>query len=153
MKNSRFVVASLFVLSLVMCGCSKQSEQSKAADQTVAISKPEPVGFSTERLEALHTLMQQAVDRKQVSGAVTILARHGKVVDYRAYGQKDIASGAPMTKDAIFRLYSMTKPVTGVAMMILYEQGKWLPRDPIAKYIPEFAPGGQIATDISPSRK
>jgi CubicO group peptidase (beta-lactamase class C family) len=61
------------------------------------------------------------------------------VIDYRAYGQRDLASGAPMTKDAIFRAFSMTKPITGVAMMILYEQGKWLPMDPIAKYIPEFA--------------
>jgi CubicO group peptidase (beta-lactamase class C family) len=60
-------------------------------------------------------------------------------VDYRTYGQRDIASGAPMTKDTIFRDYSMTKPVTGVAMMILYEQGKWLPSDPISKFIPEFA--------------
>ncbi len=70
---------------------------------------------------------------------MTILARHGKVVDYRTYGVKDVATGAAMTKDTIFRDYSMTKPVTGVAMMILYEQGKWLPWDPIAKYIPEFA--------------
>jgi len=61
------------------------------------------------------------------------------VVDYRVYGQKDMATGAPMTKDTIFRDYSMTKPVTGVAMMILYEQTKWLPWDPIAKYVPEFA--------------
>ncbi len=101
--------------------------------------KPETVGFSSERLERLHALMQQAVDQKQIAGVVTILARHGKVVDYRTYGQRDMASGAPMTKDTIFRDYSMTKPVTGVAMMILYEQGKWLPSDPIAKYIPEFA--------------
>jgi CubicO group peptidase (beta-lactamase class C family) len=63
---------------------------------------------------------------------------HGKVVDYRTYGLKDMAAGSPMTKDTIFREYSMTKPVTGVAMMILYEQGKWLPMDPIAKYIPQF---------------
>jgi CubicO group peptidase (beta-lactamase class C family) len=90
-------------------------------------------------LERLHTLMQQSVDQKQVAGVVTILARHGKVVDYRAYGQRDMASGAAMTKDTIFRDFSMSKPVTGVAMMILYEQGKWLPSDPISKYIPEFA--------------
>jgi len=101
--------------------------------------KPESVGFSSERLERLHALMQQAVDQKQIAGIVTILARHGKIVDYRAYGVRDLASGAPMTKDTIFRDYSMTKPVTGVAMMILYEQGKWLPSDPISKYIPEFA--------------
>src|ERR1035438_2585620 len=83
--------------------------------------------------------MQQTVDQKQIAGMVTILARHGKVVDYRAYGVSDMASGTPIKKDAIFRDYSMTKPVTGVAMMILYEQGKWLPSDPIAKYVPEFA--------------
>jgi len=101
--------------------------------------KPESVGFSSERLERLHALMRQAVEQKQVAGVVTILARHGKVVDYRAYGQRDMASGAAMTKDVIFRDFSMTKPVTGVAMMMLYEQGKWLPSDPISKYIPEFA--------------
>jgi CubicO group peptidase (beta-lactamase class C family) len=101
--------------------------------------KPESVGFSSARLERLHALMQQTVDKKQLAGVVTILARHGKIVDYRVYGQKDMASGAPMTKDTIFRDYSMTKPVTGVAMMILYEEGKWLPSDPISKFIPEFA--------------
>ncbi len=100
---------------------------------------PESVGFSSERLERLHTLIQGEVDKKQLAGAVTILARHGKVVEYRTYGQRDLASGAPITKDVIFRDYSMTKPVTGVAMMILFEEGKWLPSDPISKYIPEFA--------------
>jgi CubicO group peptidase (beta-lactamase class C family) len=101
--------------------------------------KPESVGFSSERLERLHALMQREVDQKHFSGIVTLLARHGKVVDYQAYGVRDMASGAPMTKDTIFRDFSMTKPVTGVAMMILYEQGKWLPSDPISKFIPEFA--------------
>jgi CubicO group peptidase (beta-lactamase class C family) len=81
----------------------------------------------------------QESDQKQLAGIVTLLARHGKVVEERTYGKKDIASGAPMTKDTIFRIFSMTKPVTGVAMMILYEEGKWQPSDPISKYIPEFA--------------
>jgi CubicO group peptidase (beta-lactamase class C family) len=111
--------------------------QHQALDMTVV--KPESVGFSQERLERLHALMQQAVDQKQIAGIVTILARHGKIVDYRTYGVRDMATGAPMTNDTIFRDYSMTKPITGVAMMILYEQGKWLPSDPISKYIPEFA--------------
>jgi CubicO group peptidase (beta-lactamase class C family) len=106
-------------------------------DSTAA--KPESVGFSTERLERLHALMQETVDKKEVAGVVTLLARHGKIVEYRTYGMRDLASGAPMTKDTIFRDYSMTKPVTGVAMMILYEEGKWMPSDPIAKFIPEFA--------------
>lgn len=102
-------------------------------------AKPETVGFSSERLERLHKLIQDEIDQKELAGAVTILARHGKVVDYRTYGYKDVASHASMTKDTIFRDYSMTKPVTGVAMMTLYEQGKWLPWDPISKYVPEFA--------------
>jgi CubicO group peptidase (beta-lactamase class C family) len=100
--------------------------------------KPETVGFSSARLEHLHKLIQDEIDQKQLAGAITILARHGKVVDYRTYGLRDLASNAPMTKDVIFRDYSMTKPVTGVAMMILYEEGKWLPTDPISKYIPQF---------------
>ncbi len=108
-----------------------------AAD--IPIVKPESVGFSTERLERLHSLIQTEVDSKQLAGAVTILARHGKVVEYRAYGQRDLAAGTAMTPNLIFRAYSMSKPVTGVAMMILYEQGKWLPSDPISRYIPEFA--------------
>ena len=112
------------------------ASEPNALDMTVV--KPETAGFSSERLERLHALMQEAVDKKYQAGIVTILARHGKVVDYRTYGERDLASHAPMTKDTIFRDYSMTKPVTAVAMMILYEEGKWLPSDPISKYIPEF---------------
>ena len=97
------------------------------------------MGFSSAKLENLHGLIQGEVDRKELAGAVTILARHGKVVDFRTYGDRDLETRAPMTKDTIFRDYSMTKPLTGVAMMELFEQGKWLPWDPIAKYIPEFA--------------
>jgi CubicO group peptidase (beta-lactamase class C family) len=103
------------------------------------ISPPESVGFSSERLKRLHAQMQNEVDSKRLAGVVTLLARHGKIVDFQAYGTKDLASGAPMTKDTIFRVFSMTKPVTGVAMMILYEEGKWRPSDPISEYIPEFA--------------
>ena len=135
------------VLALgVLQAVSQQAAAVAAHPQTVAPKaldmtpvKPESVGFSSERLERLHALMQQAVERKQIAGIVTVLARHGKIVDYRTYGVRDMASGAPMTKDTIFRDYSMTKPVTGVAMMILFEEGKWLPSDPISKYIPEFA--------------
>ncbi len=132
---SRIVLATLAV-SLSLQAAPAQQPAKPAAG--LAVASPESVGFSSQRLENLHALMQQAVDQKQIAGIVTILARHGKVVDYRAYGQRDMATGAPMTKDVIFRDYSMTKPVTGVAMMILYEQGKWLPSDPISKFIPEF---------------
>src|SRR5579862_7539444 len=106
--------------------------------QVVPIAKPEQVGFSSERLQRLDAAMQQKVDEKQFAGMVTILARHGKVVEFKTYGKKDLATGAPMDKDAIFRIYSMTKPVTGVAMMMLYEEGKWQLNDPVSRYIPEF---------------
>jgi CubicO group peptidase (beta-lactamase class C family) len=115
------------------------SAQPVSAQIDMTLTKPEAVGFSSERLERLHALMQEAVDKKMQAGIVTILARHGKVIDYRTYGERDMAGHTAMTNDTIFRDYSMTKPVTAVAMMILYEQGKWLPSDPIAKYIPEFA--------------
>ena len=142
-ENLSVRMSNLFVAALVTLASSPAQQRTHRSllghtlDMTVV--KPETVGFSAERLERLHSLMQQAVDQKQVAGVVTILARHGKVVDYRTYGYRDMASGAAMTKDVIFRDYSMTKPVTGVAMMTLYEQGRWLPSDPIAKFIPEFA--------------
>jgi len=94
--------------------------------------------LSAVRLEQLNAAMQRMVDAKQFPGIVTLAARHGRIVLSNAIGVADLASGKPMREDAIFRIYSMTKPVTGVAMMILLEEGKWLPDDPISKYIPEF---------------
>ncbi len=134
------VVLSALALIAPFSSRAQQPAGSQPAPQIdMTPVSPESVGFSSERLERLHTFIQQVVDKKELSGAVTILARHGKIVDYRTYGVRDFASGAPMTKDTIFRDYSMTKPVTGVAMLILYEEGKWLPSDPISKFIPEFA--------------
>jgi CubicO group peptidase (beta-lactamase class C family) len=125
------------VLLGMAISAAAQTASRKLAAETATV-KPESVGFSSERLENLHKIIQDEIDQKQLAGAITILARHGKIVDYRVYGERDMESHTPMTKDTIFRDYSMSKPVTGVAMMILYEQGKWLPNDPLAKYIPEF---------------
>ena len=133
MKNA---LAVLGLTAMTAFFCTAQTANHRAAD--AALVKPEAVGFSSERLENLHKIIQDEIDQKQLAGAITILARHGKIVDYHLYGQRDLDAKTPMTKDTIFRDYSMSKPVTGVAMMILYEQGKWLPNDPIAKYIPEF---------------
>jgi CubicO group peptidase (beta-lactamase class C family) len=144
MKNTRvlrFAVSLLVAAPLLIIGeraVQAQQAASKSSD-AAATAKPESLGFSFARLERLHAQMQAEVDQKQLAGVVTLLARHGKVAELRAYGKKDLASGAPMTTDTIFRIFSMTKPVTGVAMMMLYEEGKWLPKDPISKYIPEFA--------------
>jgi len=136
-RSASFAIAFLSSVLFFVVPGGAQDGQHRTLDMTVV--SPESVGFSAERIERLHAYMKQVIDEKELSGMVTILARHGKVVDYWNYGQRDMASGAPMTKDTIFRDFSMTKPVTGVAMMILYEQGKWLPSDPISKFIPEFA--------------
>ncbi|HEU4618126.1 MAG TPA: serine hydrolase domain-containing protein [Gammaproteobacteria bacterium] len=100
---------------------------------------PESVGFSSQRLALLDPAMHAFVDDGALAGIVALVTRHGKVVYFDAYGKRDIASDAPMRPDTIFRIYSMTKPVTAVAMMKLYELGKWYPDDPLSKYIPEFA--------------
>lgn len=131
------LVVSCFAAVPAVFHCAAQTP-TRTASAAMQV-KPEAVGFSTERLDNLHALIQGEIDNKQLAGAITLITRHGKIVDYRTYGVRDMATGAPMTKDTIFRDYSMTKPVTGVAMMILYEEGKWLPTDPIAKYVPEFA--------------
>jgi CubicO group peptidase (beta-lactamase class C family) len=109
------------------------------ATADLPIAKPESVGMSAARLARLNDGMQALVTQKRLSGAVTMVARHGKVVAFNAVGQRDIASGSPMQKNSIFRIYSMSKPITGVAMMMLFEEGKWQLNDPVAKYIPEFA--------------
>jgi CubicO group peptidase (beta-lactamase class C family) len=140
MRLARVRALALVLISVPLSASFVAAQPaSRAATIDMTPVNPESVGFSSERLERLHALMEQAVKDQQVAGVVTILARHGKVVGYRAYGMRDIASHTAMTKDTIFRDYSMTKPVTAVAMMMLYEQGKWLPSDPISKYIPEFA--------------
>jgi CubicO group peptidase (beta-lactamase class C family) len=132
-------VAFIFLAALaVSTFAALRAQQPTGPQIDMTPVKPESVGFSSERLERLHAFIQGEVNARQIAGAVTILARHGKVVEYRTYGVRDLATSAPMTKDTIFRDYSMTKPVTGVAMMMLYEQGKWLPSDPISKFIPEF---------------
>jgi CubicO group peptidase (beta-lactamase class C family) len=140
------VLAAALVLAFGLRAAHAQQSAVPSASTPVPVPvidmtpiKPESAGFSSERLERLHAAIQEEIDRKQLAGAITLLARHGRIVDYRTYGMRDVAAGTPMTTDTIFRDYSMTKPVTGVAMMILYEEGKWLPSDPISRYIPEFA--------------
>lgn len=108
-----------------------------AAD--LGTARPEAVGISSQRLNRLTTEMKAIVERGDVPGVVTMVARKGKVVHLEAAGKRELEGGTPMQKDSIFRIYSMTKPITGVAMMILLEQGKWQLNDPVSKHIPEFA--------------
>src|SRR5215471_13210064 len=97
-------------------------------------TKPEQSGMSTERLKRLSTAMRGYIERGEVAGAVTLVARHGRVVHVDAQGFMDLESRTPMRKDTIFRIASMTKPITSVAVMMLMEEGKYLLTDPVSKF-------------------
>jgi CubicO group peptidase (beta-lactamase class C family) len=141
MRSRSRTLPALALLAVALLAQTAPAQKPAPPAHTLDITAqpPESAGFSSERLERLHDYIKQLVDAKHLAGAVTILARHGKIIDSRTWGESDMALHKPIAKDTIFRAYSMTKPTTGVAMMILYEQGKWLPSDPISKFIPEFA--------------
>jgi CubicO group peptidase (beta-lactamase class C family) len=103
------------------------------------VSLPLKEGLSEARLARLESFMRSTIDSGDYHGAVTLIARNGKIVDWRTYGHRDLAKKTPMTRDSIFRIYSMTKTVTSVAVLMLMEEGKFGLDDPIAKYLPEFA--------------
>ena len=111
----------------------------QAGERDLAAVEPAAVGMSAEGLGELGAAMQGFVDRGQLAGVVTVVARHGKIAHFETYGMQDIGSGVPMAKDTIFRIYSMTKPIAGVALMTFYEEGRFELDDPVAKFIPEFA--------------
>src|SRR4051812_25646156 len=142
--------SALIVAVLFACGLSAQQLPTAA---------PESVGISTERLDRMHRGMQGFIDRHEAGGVVTLIAREGKVVDVRAYGYQDVESKKPMRPDTIFRIASMSKPITSVAVMMLYEDGKLLLTDPISKYIPSFknqtviAKGEGGATSTEPAKR
>ena len=100
--------------------------------------KPEDVGLSSVRLERIRSLIRGHIDAQDFSGAVTLVARKGKVVHFEAHGLADIEAKKPMRTDALFALASMTKPVTAVAVLMLMEEGKLVLSDPVSKFIPEF---------------
>ena len=102
------------------------------------IIAPEEVGMCSKRLERIRPIMQGYVDQKKIAGLSTMIARKGKVVHFEQVGQLDKESNKSMSDDTIFRIYSMTKPIICVALMTLYEQGKFHLTDPVAKFIPAF---------------
>ena len=146
--NAKWTCAAVFTIAAltgVACdkatlkGTSAPVTNSARAPVTLSVAPPATVGFDQSRLAPLNSAMHRMVDIGEAAGVMTMLVRHGKIVHYDAYGKDSIAKGTPLTRDRIFRLFSQTKPVTGVAMMILYEQGKWQLNDSVSKYISEFA--------------
>ena len=105
----------------------------------IGSSSPERQGFSSDRLDRLTQFMEAKVDDGTMVGGLGVIARNGKVIYSESFGQADREAGRVMEEDAIFRIYSMTKPITGVALMMLYEEGKFRLSDPIAWYMPELA--------------
>ncbi len=99
----------------------------------------EELGCSEERLSCIGLKMQQYVDERKIAGSINLVARRGQIVYLEKFGNQDVASKTPMALDTIFRMYSMTKPVTSLAFMMLYEQGEFQLTDPLSKFIPEFA--------------
>lgn len=110
-----------------------------ATAQSLPAVSPERVGLAPERLARLDSVMQAYVDQGRIGGMVTLIARNGQIAHLRGYGKLDVATGADMRPDAIFRIASQTKALTSVAAMMLVEEGKLLLSDPVAKYIPGFA--------------
>lgn len=104
----------------------------------VPAGKPEDAGMSSVRLQRIHEAIERHIDAGEISGAVTIVARRGRVVHFEAHGLMDIESKRAMEKDAIFRIASMSKPITGVAVMMMMEEGKLRLSDPVSRFIPEF---------------
>jgi CubicO group peptidase (beta-lactamase class C family) len=117
---------------------ARPSTAARTAGALNPAPNPESLGFDSQRLARLDAYMSKAVADGRVAGMITLLARHGQVVSEKTYGMKRLEASAPMTRDTIFRLYSMSKPITGVAMMILFEEGKWRLDDPVTRFVPEF---------------
>lgn len=119
----------LFIVLATTVDCTQKENR-------LTIGIPEMAGMSSERLNRIKPVMQRYIDENKLPGMITMVARHGKVVHFEKYGLMDVDK--PMQLNTIFRLASMTKPVTSVAVMMLYEEGYFQLNDPVANYIPEF---------------
>jgi CubicO group peptidase (beta-lactamase class C family) len=133
MKKSIYNIITLLFAVMLLSACTQKVEQ-----RNLSLATPEEVGMSSERLERLTQVMQNEIDEGNTPGITTMIARHGRIVHFETYGYQDIENQIPIDENTIFRIYSMTKPVTGVALMMLYEEGKFHLSDPVSKYIPEF---------------
>ena len=129
-QNRRIIPVLLGFLVLIQTVC--------AIAQDLPAGKPEALGLSSERLERIGAAVQHDIDDKRIAGAVTLVVRHGHVAWFKSQGMMDREAAKPMAPDAMFRICSMTKPITSVAVMILYEEGRFLLDDPVSKYLPEF---------------
>ena len=124
------------VLCIVLFACN-----AAVADraQPLPTADPQSQGFSPARLQLVTSYLQSSIDQGQYAGAVTLVARRGRIVQMQALGHRDVARTSPMGADSIFQIYSMTKPITSVAALLLMEEGRLLLDDPVSRFIPQFA--------------
>jgi len=143
-KKAWFVVVTMLVLGLVDRALRPTTQSAGSAFLASAIKStsagtvPENVGLSSERLERIGWSIQKSVDENRIAGAVSLVARHGKIAYFKAFGMSNREDRKLMQTNQIFRICSMTKPITSVAVMMLYEEGRFLLNEPVANFIPEF---------------
>ncbi len=145
----------VFALMVVLSPATFLASAEKKGDHQFPQVRPESMGFTRKGLERVKTHMQRYVDEKKLAGLLTLVARNGKILHFEKYGMRNIARKQPMQGNEIFRLASMTKPVTSVALMMLCEQGLVNLQDPISQFIPAFAgtkvyAGGQLVSLAHP---
>ena len=129
-----FTLSGLFLL--IVYSCTQTSE--------LRVASPVSVKVSEERLGRIDKMLQQGIDSGWIAGAVGFIARDGKIIYNKSFGINDLVTKSPMLSDAIFRIASQTKAITSIAVMMLFEEGKFLLDDPVSKYIPEFANPGVL---------
>lgn len=139
----RRLFVSLLMVLLALSAYPVVGPAASAVPRKIDIDQPavapEEVGLASSRLARLRAVMNQYVTEKQIPGAIGLIARRGKIAYQEAFGMADIEAGKPMRLDTIHRIYSMSKPITSVAVMMLYEEGKFQLSDPVGMYLPEFA--------------
>ena len=123
---------TLLVLTILLCLLGAVAAQG----QTLAVAKPEDVGMSSERLARIATRLRTDAEKGTIPGSVLLIARHGRIAMFEASGLRDPQTKTPMTRDTIFRIYSMSKPITTVGVMLLFEEGKLTLDQPVSRYIP-----------------
>src|SRR5258707_380755 len=129
-------MAAIKILATALCLLASGAA---FADDPLPRAKPEDVGLSSERLARIGATLKADIEAGRIPGAVIAIARHGRLVALDAYGWRDKAAGVAMTTDTIFNIASMTKPMTAVGALMLYEQGRLLIDDPLSKHFPKFA--------------
>src|SRR5262245_2091876 len=144
--HNRWLVRLFAVLTLCTVG-QAETPATRTTEATASRSvnngrnrsvAPESVGLSSERLERISRNIQKSIDENRIAGAVSLVARHGKIAYFKAFGMANREDGKSMQTDQIFRICSMTKPITSVAVMMLYEEGRFLLNEPVSNFIPEF---------------